>query len=434
MKVGSLVRQTVGVSTPDHRSIDQLIEAVPWGRLTFAYGFALDAPAMLHGQVNATDYDSAFEDWMFSAVIHQGTPYSGTAPTLWLLRRIVDERPDHPALRICLSAVAECATALSFVSNKEAGSGGGTPAAPALHRSMGGDPLWASVMPPGYVPPPKTYNWVSGGPYKDDYFKAAIADVETLKDCVADWQPVVARCLNDRVEIDSALQAGTAVVRLWPHGQVVGALAAVANDPTITEQHRAAAVFGLSRSGCNVTGLVASGDRAAQFAMALGESEKAGHLEVLIHELEDLPWLLATFPQGLPGAEPWMIAAVVAAVLKQTTAGNAGELLVNALVAVLSRPSGPLGATYEWGPVLVWAFPDRVQTGVVKDVPLPESLTPLQARLVAALIGNDKVWAPKSGNDSLALRRVGLPHDRATLAKLVEGTNPESKSRWLRRN
>lgn len=421
------------VSTESGRSIDELIDAVPWGRLTFAYGFALDGPAMLHAQVAAAEYDSRFEDWLFSSVIHQGTPYSGTAPTLWLMRRIVEDRADHPALGMCLSALAECAAALSFAPNRESRRGGGSAIPTTVYRSEPGGPLWASVMPPGYVPPPKTDDWVSGGPYKDDYFKAAIPDIDTLKECVAEWQPTVAKCLREGAELNSALEAGAAVVRLWPHGQVVDALGAVASDSTISERHRAAAVFALSQAGCEAPGMVRSGDRAAQFANALGAPEEPGHLEVLISALTDLPWLLATFPQGLPGAEPWLIAAVVGAVLNQTTAAEADDRLIDALVSVLSRGSGPLGATYEWGPVLAWAFPDRVQTGVVRKVPLPESLTPVQGRLLGALVRNDKVWAPKSGNDSLALKKVGLPHDRAVVATLVEAAVPRSKRRWLRR-
>jgi hypothetical protein len=103
------------VDETDDRSIDELIDSVPWGRLTDAYDFALEAPVMLHAQVDATELDPAFDDWLFSAVTHQGTPYSATAPVLWLLRRIVTASAGHPALGLCLSAVAICADAIGWV-------------------------------------------------------------------------------------------------------------------------------------------------------------------------------------------------------------------------------------------------------------------------------------------------------------------------------
>jgi hypothetical protein len=84
--------------------------------------------------------------------------------------------------------------------------------------------------------------------------------------------------------------------------------------------------------------------------------------------------------------------------------------------------------------MLAWAFPDRVQKGVVQPVPLPESLTPIQEQLLTALVGNDKVWTPRSGNDSLALKRVGLPHDRTDVASLLRSTATTPTRRRWRRN
>jgi hypothetical protein len=411
------------------RSIDELIDAVPWGRLALAYGFALDAPAMLHGQVDAVDLDPDFDDWVFSSVIHQGKPYSGTAPTLWLLRRIVEAHPGHPALGTCLRAVAECAAVLSWVRGRGDDANDDTTSAPVRYRSPGGDPLWSSVLPPDYVTPPNV-----DGRVHDDYFMAATAHLDTLTACVAEWRPTVAACLVERSHLEDAVDAGSAVVQLWPTGSVADALVAVVGDNTVAEQHRAGALYALSRAGNDVTDLVNPTDRGLHFAIALGQPDRATYLEALVDALGDLPWLFATFPHGLPGAKPWLLAAVIATVLDRTPVNNAGTPLVDALAGVLARPSGPLGATYEWGPVLAWAFPDRVQKGVVQAVPLPQSLTPLQNRLLAALVGNDKVWTPKSGNDSLALRRVGLPHDRAVVAGLLRTETPPKspERRWHR--
>ena len=418
------------MSVSDSRSIDELIDAVPWGRLTLAYDFAIDAPAMLRAQVGAVELDRGFEDCIFSSVVHQGTPYSGTAPTLWLMRRIVEARPGHPALEVCLRAIAECAAALSWIQNRaDNDSRGDKTSAPALYRSPQGDPVWSSVMPPDYATPPKV-----DGQVQDDYFKASTVQVDTLMACVDDWRSTIATCLMDRSHLDDAVRAGSAVLQLRPTGSIVDALVAVVGDITVAVQHRAGALYALSRTGTDVTDLVGQDDRALWFAMALGQPDRATSIETLVDAVGDLPWLSATFPKGLPGAEPWLLPAVIATILDRTPVSDADMPLVDALAGVLARPSGPLGATYEWGPVLNWAFPDRVQKGVVQPVPLPQSLTPLQQRLLAALVGNDKVWTPKSGNDSLALRRVGLPHDRLSVASLLSaGTPPKAAQRWWRR-
>lgn len=427
----SPTRQSVLVDETDERSIDELIDSVPWGRLTHAYDFALDAPVMLHAQVDATELDPAFDDWLFSAVTHQGTTYSATAPVLWLLRRIVTASAEHPALGLCLSAVAICADAIGWIDKPAqnlSGSHGDDGPTRALYRNPEGDPPWASVMPPGYRTKAKI-----DGRVHDDYFEASFADVDTLRVCVADWHPTIVRCLIERDLLDSAVEAAAAAVQLWRTGPVADALTALVRDESVAELHRAGALYALSRAGRDVGELAGTGERGLQFAFALGQPDAEGNLETLVDALGDLPWLSRSFPHGLPGAEPWLIPAVVAAVLDQAPVHGASDRVVDALVGVAARPSGPFGATYEWGPVLAWAFPDRVQKGVVQPVPPPESLTPTQERLLVALVGNDKVWEPRSGNDSLALKRVGLPHDRAAVASLLQPSATQTRSRWWRR-
>lgn len=412
--------------TIDGRSIGELIDAVPWGRLAHAYDFALDAPAMLRSQIGSVDVDDDFEDWLVTSMVHQGTPHSATAPTLWLMRRIVDANPGHPALGPCLAALAACATAIGRFGTQSGDECATGESAPALYTSPKGDPSWASAMPPGYVAPPK-----ADGKVNRDYFLACVPDLDTLRFCVGDWQETIIRSLEDQLELDDALFAAAAFMTLWAASPVADALTTLVRDASVAEHHRAGALFALSRAGHDTTDLVAAGERAMRFAIALGQPDRAGNVEVLVDALRDLSWLSATFPLGLPGAEPWLIAAVISAVLERTDVGSAPDSVVDALVSVLARPSGPFGATDEWGPVLEWAFPDRVQRGVVQPVPLPASLSGLHVRLLTALVGNDKVWTPTSGNDKLALGRVGLPHDRTAVANLLSRHDPRRRSRRI---
>lgn len=407
--------QNVAMSRSDERSINELIDAVPWGRLALAYGFALDAPTMLRSQNGATDVDQDFVDWLFGAVVHQGTPYSGTGPVLWLMHRIVELQPGHPSLGSCLGAVAECMTALTRFEEGRANDTAERSDGPDLYRNPDGDPPWASVMPAGYDPPPMMDNKVP-----DDYFRTASPDPATLRSGVYAWEPTISSCLLERTQLDSAIEAASAMVNLSSMGPIADALASLAADSRAGEHHRAGALFALVRANCDQTDVGDGATRSLRFAMAMGDPARPGSLAVLVDALADLQWLSTTFPRGLPGAEPWLIPAVVTAVIGQVRVDDADDAVVQCLAGVLERPSGPLGATYEWGPVLIWAFPERVQVGVVQTVPPPDSVTETQRRLLAALVRNEKVWTPKSGNDSLALRRVGLPHDRTAIANLLK--------------
>ena len=69
-----------------------------------------------------------------------------------------------------------------------------------LYRSPDGDPPWASLMPPGYNTPAK-----ADGRVHDDYFEAAFADIDVLRECVADWQPTIVRCLAERDPLDGGV-------------------------------------------------------------------------------------------------------------------------------------------------------------------------------------------------------------------------------------
>jgi hypothetical protein len=387
------------VGETGERSIEELIDAVPWGRLTLAYDFALDAPAMLGALVAEPDFDGAFEYWLDTAVVHQGTPYSGTAPTLWLLRRIVEANPSHLSLGPCLTAVCECAEAFDWIEEPDKGNTGESSA--------------GSAFPPGFKAPKMFW----GG--HDDYFAASIPHLDTIRKCVDDWQTTIARCVRERTQLDEALKAASAVLKLWPASPVSDALASLVDDASSAKHHRAAGLFALSRVGLSATNPVGVEDRALRFAAALGQPDRPGSAELLVDALGDLEWLDASFPLGLPGAKPWLIPATVTAILEQIPVSEADDVTIAAFTGLLARPSGRLGASYEWGPVLKWAFPDRVKFGEVQRVPLPESLTSLQERLLAALVSNDDVWTPKQGNDITALREVGLPHDRTAVANLL---------------
>ena len=422
-----LIGHNAGVTNHGY-SLDDLIEAVPWSRLAHAYDVALDAPARLRALAASVEGDSSesldeLEDWFLWTVVHQGTPYSATAPVLWIARRILGLGSTHPALAWCLLAIAESVTALRFFPEADH---------PGIElepeRSAADEPLWAAYLPPGRELRQKHQDRV-----EDDYFLAAPADVPTLRGCVLDWEQTVLDCLRDRRFLDEAIDAAAAMVRLAPSPGLTHSLSSFIDGPEDIGR-RAESAFALaasSRATPNVEELLDHENRAIRVAAALGCPDHPRALKILVGAVEDRTWVSATFPQGFVGPEPWLTAALLDAVLDRVSIDVADARLVGGLEQQLATVGyGPLGATYEWGRVLAWLFPERWQQTSYIAMPSPDSLSSTQRRLLTALVHNDDPWEQGAGNASLALGQVGLPHDRAMVAALAGMRIPGRRSWW----
>ena len=407
-------------------AIDELIDSVPWARLALAYDVAVDAPGRLRALRDATLVSPSrepegFDDWMFSSVVHQGTPYSATAPILWLARRILSPAPRHPALGTCLLAVAECATALHWAASQD----WNVPDRPEPERSLPGQPPWACFVSEAVAPKKDDADRVD-----DAYFAASVADLGTLAACVTDWGETVVACLSEGRFVDEAVDAACAMVRVNPTPRLVALLRQIVgewNDPS----SRAAASYALTASDLAddaIADLMQSNHQDVRLGAALGRPDHAVALPTLVEAAADRPWLDATFPRGFFGPEPWLTSALIRSVLDRVEFSTAAPLLINGLVEQLSSLAyGPFGATYEWGPVLAWMFPSRWQSRAYIDVPAPATLGATQRLLLAALARNDDPWENGFGNASLVLGNVGLPHDRKVIRKLARG---RIASRW----
>lgn len=413
-------------------SLDDLIDTVPWSRLTHAYDVALDAPSRLRALAASVDAGTSegvddLEDWLLFSVVHQGTPYSATAPVLWIARRILADGPTHPALGWCLSAVAEIATSLRWMEEHAANPPAETP---DPQRSDPRRPLWATYLPLERELTPK-----KGDRLDEDYFLAAPADDVTLTACVIDWEQTVAECVRDRRFLDEAIIAASAMVRLAPSPPLISVLRSLANGPDDSAR-RAAAAFALATAGSptgDAEALMDHDDRAIRVAAALGCPDHPHALKTLVGAAADRNWVLDTFPHGFAGPEPWLTPALLAAVLDRMSVDAADDGLVDGLEQQLATlPYGPFGATYEWGRILAWLFPDRWQQTAYRDVPSPGDLSNTQRRLLAALARNDDPWEKGAGNASLVLGQVGLPHDRAVVAALAGVEVPHRRTWWHR--
>jgi hypothetical protein len=419
-------------------TLDDLIDAVPWGRLAHAYDAALDAPPRLRELAAAVERGTSegldlFEDWLLYTVVHQGTPYSATAPVLWIARRILGDGSTHPALAWCMEAVAECAKALRWAAEHAAGPDGREHELdePEPQRSGAQEPLWATYLPPARALPPKTGDRVS-----DDYFLAAPADPRTLTACVEDWERTVVDCLRGRRFLDASISAASALLQLAPSVPLAEAMRPLVDELEDNEL-RAASAFALAASRHGIEdfdALIGHQDRAVRVAAALGRPDDPRSIGTLVPAAADRGWVRSTFPGGFVGPEPWLGAALLAAVLDRVSAGDADALLINGLERQLATVAyGPLGASSEWGPILAWLFPDRWRQNAFRDVPRSDELSPTQRRLLSALARNDDPWSSGAGNAALALGQVGLPHDRGVVAAIAGVRLPRRGVRWPRR-
>src|SRR5262245_37901500 len=91
------------------------------------------------------------------------------------------------------------------------------------------------------------------------------------------------------------------------------------------------------------------------------------------------------------------------------------------------RPSGPNARFGSYSRIRVgahplWVFPERRAKLPMRDedmLPLPQRLNAAQRIVLNALTKKSDIWNTRSGNVSLAFRRVQLPHDRASILQCL---------------
>src|SRR5690349_1393823 len=88
----------------------QRAEKFSWWRFRHAYGFATDVPKILRS-ITSVDEDERYDGYyggLYSAVTHQYTPYSATAPTIRFLVLLLAE-PELPEKERLLEFLQFCA-------------------------------------------------------------------------------------------------------------------------------------------------------------------------------------------------------------------------------------------------------------------------------------------------------------------------------------
>lgn len=412
----------------DHAaSIRKQIEAVPWPQLTHAYDFAVDAPHHLAAFFEASEPHIGSDlaeaiDWMWISVLHQGSVYSASVPSVSILVDLLDLKPDHPAGVEILGFVDTVAAIVPY-----SGSPRSESSATPLRENA--DPLFET--------------WVGAGVAsieqdRDRFFRAARVRKELLVALLGRAIPVIGRLLNS-AEIamrDAAAGAlsriASNVAELFDDAASVG-LSTVLGDERFGPGAWVSTAMSLREPPIN---LLDHPDRRLRLAAAMnpGLSENRVAINQLIDAMNDVPFLEANFPEGAPTLMGHFRFSVLQAALERVPAVRADRQMVDAICNQLATRTTKACADFEWGPAVQWAFAERRVMLPMDDADmeaLPTVLTYPQRSVLETMIGIDELWDPRFGNGSLAFRRVQLPYDRQALGRLL-GAKRRSYRRFRR--
>ncbi|KAB8145826.1 hypothetical protein F8S13_01740 [Chloroflexia bacterium SDU3-3] len=373
------------------------LEHTDWGRLYHAYGRATDTPEHLRallGQQEAARRHAIAHLW--SAIIHQGTPWTATAPTALVIAGLLRDGaidrgdPIWADLLAFLAAIAELAQQADSHREELEGTA-------ALDIEMLIDDEDEAAI------------------FEDEEAAEALY-ARALLGCIQAapvLMPVLLSGLehpSPRARANAAMGAVDLARTEALHGQAQELerrlLALARAAPTSDE--RSAHVLALGSLGHTPLAFLDDASPAVRLCAALAPS-LAGHpratgelLGALERHAAEIDGWFTERPPQLP-AHPRF--AVVARLVEQVR--DFAQLAEAAIAAV---EVGTLhSADFDWGPLLRAAF--SAGDGQIASE--------AQRRYLAALVRRAELWNPTFGNASLQFRRAGLPYDREACARLV---------------
>jgi hypothetical protein len=374
-----------------------VLENTDWSKFHHAYGRATDTPdhlhALLHGDENACK--SALEH-LWSAIIHQGTPWTATAPVALVVAGIVfDERIDRvESLRASL---------ISFlVSVAEAPVNAG--ASIAELRQMAAFDLKPFV------------NSADDNAIYENEQAANAFFAQSILGCL-DVAPALMDVMiesmaypNARVRAVAAMGAVSLAKTeaLGQHAQMIESRLWTLAETATDSDERCAHVLALGSLGSSPLKFLADPKPSVRMCAALAPA-LAAHppaIDLLIETLERNAkemdeWFINKPPQ-FPMRPRY---AVVARLVKQV---KDFDRIARSAVSVVGA-TAKYCVDYDWGPLLAAAFPHG--DGLVQ--------TESQRLFLTALIQKADLWDSKFGNPLEWFTKAKLPYDRKACAQML---------------
>jgi|GEM_PF-7069429 len=368
-------------------------------RLVHAYGLATDTDQLL-GLLD--DDKDAANYYLYSAIVHQGTPWTATAPVTSLLVSCLDCPDARSARADILKLVAHVAETLRVSQSKRL-----TRDEIAVELDAFGPDVarrWDEVLAEA-AEDEEAFEEAYDDEDLTDYI--LMSTYLTICDAMPSWGEAAAQLVadDDPGVAAAALHAGLACGRTDLDVELF------ARAQTGTVAQRAAAVDLLGMFGRDVSAYLddeALGVRVcAAFAPALADDPHAD--AVLLAAMSDPAAVDAALPDGshqLP-VKPSM------GLCRRTAASRSAakaDLVDVALAVARAHPTAP--ADWCWGQFLV---------PIMAGATVGEQLDPDQRRFLAGLVAITDAWDPTMGNNSNAFCEARLPYDPAQCSQLADG-------------
>lgn len=375
------------------------LETTDWKKLYHAYGPATDTPhhllAFLEDDLEA---QSEAIEHLFSAIIHQGTPWTATAPTaLVVAGMLTDERIHrseglHANLLSFLVSVAQAQELLADENTEE------------LRR-------WATFDIDALLVSEEDYEALFENEDAANSFYA-----RSVLSCI-EVAPELMRVMlgglgdsNPRVRTFAAMGAvklaNTKSLRSFA-AEIESRLLTLAQVAKNTDE-RSALLLALGELGFSPIAFLEDASPAVRMCAALAPSLST-HPAAIEELLKALEYHVATIDDWFIEKPPQFPLRprfpVVARLIQQV---KDFERIANAAIAVIGVTT-KLCVDFDWGPLVAVAFPEG--DGIVK--------TESQRRFLSALVRNTDLWDPKFGNPVKWFKKAGLPYDRQHCSKRV---------------
>jgi hypothetical protein len=388
-----------------------------WSGLYHAYGVATDTPSHLAALVAGDPkMRAAALDHLFGAVIHQGTPWSATAPVALEVVRLLDDpvldrgargrrsgtdggtgiRPTRVALLDFLALVAEAADydiperdllAVAYPAQRSDDVDRAIDAIVAGSEEPWGDETVVSALEARAV--------LSCRRIAPDLFGPAYTQLDHADPRV-------------RMSAANALRLLLRHAELAPRRRQVRAYLMEIADHAGTDE-RAACMITIGQLGGQprefLTDLHPAVRACAALAPALADDPIA--TQEILNALQNPAAVDGWFHLPLPQFEVHVRFALVEAALARVDDFAALLPAARAVAKVASKYT----VDRDWGPLLTAAFPAPVDDC--------RGLTEPQRSYLQALVANDDLWDRRYGSPAHWFDRAGLPYDREICARLA---------------
>jgi hypothetical protein len=349
------------------------MDTIDWSAVYDAYGPAEQAPDRINDLKGDEAQRNRAADWIYDAVLHQGTPFPAITPLLRIVPGLLRDPAFAPGHGILIRAVRIAADG---------------------------------------------YELMTGDHTLEELEQFAEDDDPELAPYVVDWRSFLQAMHGMSAHIAPFL--GSAELRA-DASACLASLAAVpeASDPPEDRSRlaelaahdaltRAQLVYDHGRLGGDTTDwLDDPGPQVRVAAAVMSPTERQTALDVLITALERPAELDSLFPSGLRGRVGFMRFTVIGEIIKRSASLDAA---MTAFLAVVRERASSYTVDADWGRILTYVFASA-EPG--------DQLTPHQRALLTEIVSNAGLWEPLVGNAFKHFDDAGLPFDREQLGDVL---------------